>query len=236
MSDYYTIIPAQVRTDKHLLPLDKLIFGEVFALARRNGFCWAQNSFFADIYGVRPETVSRSLKKLEDAGYIEIRFEGKGNSGRSIIPFDLKINTLDPQIKGIDVEGKPPLTCTSKTLDLQVKQNINSNKQAEHDWAFAQFWEVYPKKRDKARARKAFDKLKPDQALLDQILAALAWQTKTTDWIKDGGQYIPLASSYLTARRWEDEPPVNATAAKPSVPKLKTVLDETGKEVCVYDS
>lgn len=236
MSNYYTVIPAQVRTDKRLLPLDKLIYGEVFVLAKQTGFCWAQNSFFAAIYEVRPETVSRSLKKLESAGYIKIEFEGRGNSGRKILPLDMEINTLDLQIKGSDAEVKPPLTCTSNTLDPQIKQNIKRKKQGEYKCAFAQFWEAYPKKRDKARARKAFDKLAPDQTLLDQILSALAWQTKSQDWTKANGQYIPLASTYLNGRRWEDEPSANTTAARPSVPKLKTVVDEKGNEVCVYEN
>ncbi len=236
MSNYYTVIPAQVRTDKRLLPLDKLIYGEVFVLAKQTGFCWAQNSFFAAIYEVRPETVSRSLKKLESAGYIKIEFEGRGNSGRKILPLDMEINTLDLQIKGSDTEVKPPLTCTSNTLDPQIKQNIKRKKQGEYKCAFAQFWEAYPKKRDKARARKAFDKLAPDQTLLDQILSALAWQTKSQDWTKANGQYIPLASTYLNGRRWEDEPSANTTAARPSVPKLKTVVDEKGNEVCVYEN
>ena len=127
MSDYFIVIPAQVRTDKNLLPLDKLIYGEVAALASKNGTCWAQNSYFANIYNVRSETVSRSLKKLEHYGYITLDFEGRGNSGRKIIPLALEIKTLDVEVKGLDAEVKPPLTCKSKTLDLQVKQNKLKN-------------------------------------------------------------------------------------------------------------
>ena len=30
-------------------------------------------------------------------------------------------------------------------------------------------------------------------------------EKKTEDWMKDGGQYIPHAATWLNGRRWEDE-------------------------------
>lgn len=42
------------------------------------------------------------------------------------------------------------------------------------------------------------------------MLSALQWQAATTGWTKEGGQYIPLPSTWLNARRWEDERPGSA--------------------------
>lgn len=70
---------------------------------------------------------------------------------------------------------------------------------------FEDFWEMYPRKEAKKDALKAFQKLKPDSALIEKMLAALDQQKKSEAWKKDGGQYIPLPASWIRGERWEDE-------------------------------
>lgn len=82
------------------------------------------------------------------------------------------------------------------------------------DSLFAVFWEAYPRKEAKATAVKAFAKLKPDAALVEKMTAALTWQRNSDQWKKDGGQFIPLAASWLNARRWEDERKKNENERK----------------------
>ena len=50
---------------------------------------------------------------------------------------------------------------------------------------------------------------------------ALAAWTVSTDWTKDGGQFIPHASTWLNGKRWEDELPQPA-AAKPAAPRRQS--------------
>lgn len=70
---------------------------------------------------------------------------------------------------------------------------------------FANFWHVYPRHTGKANAVKAWAKLKPNEELQAQILASVAVQAKSRDWLKDGGQFIPHPATWLNGRRWEDE-------------------------------
>ena len=70
---------------------------------------------------------------------------------------------------------------------------------------FAEFWSVYPKKKAKQDAIKAWDKIKPDEALGKTIIKAVQAQKLTQDWIKNGGAFIPYPATYLNGRRWEDE-------------------------------
>lgn len=75
---------------------------------------------------------------------------------------------------------------------------------------FADFWKAYPKHQDKQGALKAFQKLKPDQELLDQMIKSInAWK-QSEQWTKDGGQYIPMPTTWLNRRRWEDDLPQTA--------------------------
>ena len=73
------------------------------------------------------------------------------------------------------------------------------------DEAFARFWSFYPRHQDMTKARQAFDALDPDEELLDELLDALKVQMLTPQWTSDGGQFIPLAATWLQGKRWEDE-------------------------------
>ena len=71
-SNYYAVIPATVRYDKGLKPSEKLLYGEITSLANKYGYCFAQNRYFSDLYGVSIETVSRWCSHLQELGYVEI--------------------------------------------------------------------------------------------------------------------------------------------------------------------
>lgn len=89
---------------------------------------------------------------------------------------------------------------------LNKDKNKNKNKIKENNnLLFAQFWDMYPKKKDKQSAEKAFKKLNPDEALLKTMLNAIEEQKKSAEWQKDNGQYIPHPSTWLNGHRWEDE-------------------------------
>lgn len=72
--NYYAIIPANVRYDKNLSSSEKLLYGEITALATKEGYCWASNHYFAELFGVDPRTVKRWFNALNKAGYVEIEW------------------------------------------------------------------------------------------------------------------------------------------------------------------
>ena len=71
---------------------------------------------------------------------------------------------------------------------------------------FESFWSAYPRKVGKGNARKAWDRLKPPDALVDRMLAAITSQAKSSQWRKDGGRFIPHPATWLNQSRWEDDP------------------------------
>lgn len=78
--NYYAIIPASVRYDKKLKANEKLLYGEITALAAKEGRAWAKNSYFAEVYGVHKQTVSSWISNLEKRGYIRIEIIYHQNS------------------------------------------------------------------------------------------------------------------------------------------------------------
>lgn len=79
------------------------------------------------------------------------------------------------------------------------------------DDSFSRFWSAYPKKVAKAAARKAWDKLKPDEDLTATILSAIEAQKAGEQWRKNGGQFIPNPATWLNGERWNDEVRAQAT-------------------------
>ena len=68
---------------------------------------------------------------------------------------------------------------------------------------FERFWKAYPCKRDKASARREWDRLEPDRKLMMTMSAALKRQKASEQWQREIG--IPYACRWLRNRRWEDE-------------------------------
>lgn len=79
--------------------------------------------------------------------------------------------------------------------------------QGEGTDSFAHFWSLYPRKTNRDRAEKAWLKLKPDKDLIRVILEAVEKQKRSAQWTRDGGQFIPHASTWLNNGRWKDEMP-----------------------------
>lgn len=69
---YWAVLPAKVRYDKTLRPNAKLLYAEITALADAKGYCWATNSYLAELFGIAARTVSDLVKNLADRGYIEV--------------------------------------------------------------------------------------------------------------------------------------------------------------------
>ncbi len=69
--NYYAIIPATVIYDNNLKSAEKLLYGEITALANKNGYCYAKNKYFAYLYNVTAVSVSRWISHLQELGYIE---------------------------------------------------------------------------------------------------------------------------------------------------------------------
>jgi len=68
---YYAILTADVRYHKDLTPNAKLLYAEITALENMNGRCFANNKYFADLYGVSKTSVSKWISQLESFGCIK---------------------------------------------------------------------------------------------------------------------------------------------------------------------
>ena len=97
--NYYAIIPAKVRYSS-LKPNAKLLYGEITALSNKLGYCYASNNYFAELYGVSKNTVSRWLSDLKKLGFItiEIQRNEKKEIIKRIIGIDKKVVSSNDKI------------------------------------------------------------------------------------------------------------------------------------------
>lgn len=104
---YYAIIPADVRYDDRIPANAKLLYGEISALIGAAGFCYASNQYFARIYGMSVDSITRLFKKLEDNGYIKREIE-KDHSGQ-VVRRKIYLSASVPQIQPPDFFTDTPL-------------------------------------------------------------------------------------------------------------------------------
>ena len=90
-------------------------------------------------------------------------------------------------------------------LDKPKRGRRDKSAPAHSPEAFEIFWESYPRKDNRKKAIDAWDKLKPDQALCRVMYGALKRQCQSEQWAEDGGKYIPMFSTWLNQRRWENQ-------------------------------
>ena len=128
LPNYYAILPASVRYDNRLKANEKLLYSEITALSNKTGLCYATNTYFADLYEVENETISRWVSHLKELKYIDIKIVYK-NDTKEIdkriikingIPIDKNINTYIPNNQEGYCENN------QESIDKKVKDNNTS--------------------------------------------------------------------------------------------------------------
>lgn len=148
--NYYAIIPAKIRYDKELMANAKLLYGEITALCNDKGICWARNEYFADLYDVSNETISRWISQLNKKKYIKVKMFYKKDSkeiDKRIIsinqyPIDENVNTYCQENQSNTLLTKTSIPYIQKNqggIDKNIKENITSiNNKKEEERNFQQ--------------------------------------------------------------------------------------------------
>ena len=122
---YYAIIPANVRYDESLPPNAKLLYGEITALCNAEGYCWASNKYFADLYGVADRTIRRWLRSLNERGYIESKvFYKKGSKEIERRFITIAHQPMDENVLTLRTEMTSP---TDKNVLTPSDKNVLDN-------------------------------------------------------------------------------------------------------------
>lgn len=121
--NYYAIIPANVRYDKNLTPNAKLLYGEITALCNEKGYCWANNSYFSELYGVSKKTISNWISSLDERGFIKSEMIYKENS-KEIKERRLYITRME---KDFVTYGRNVLNPTEENFHTPMEEKVKDN-------------------------------------------------------------------------------------------------------------
>ena len=120
--NYYAIIPADVRYDEKLKLGEKMMYGEITALSKKNGICYASNNYFAKLYNVSPQAISKWIKNLEKNNYISISYE---RDGKAIIKRN--ISMVSTQVDRVSTEVEGGINSGLEGYQQEIKENNTSN-------------------------------------------------------------------------------------------------------------
>ena len=84
-----------------------------------------------------------------------------------------------------------------------TQKNCSKGKKNTYTEQFETFWQSYPNKKNKFNSFKAWKRLSEKDKV--DAIKALPKHKQQESWMKEGGQYVPMASTWLNGRRWEDE-------------------------------
>lgn len=119
--NYYAVIPANVRYAK-ISANAKLLYGEITALCNSTGKCWAGNMYFAALYEVTVQSVSRWITELVAAGFIISSVDKKTGNHRIIRivvnPINKNVPTYEEKSSDINNTIKKEVAKATSDVDL----------------------------------------------------------------------------------------------------------------------
>jgi DNA-binding transcriptional ArsR family regulator len=186
-------------------PLRKLVLIKLADNANDQGECWPSYQHIADQCEISRSTVKVHIRELENAGLLRREFRRKGELNQSNV-FHLALfggASENPPGAAENPGGGAAAAPRTSHLSEPVKEPKPMGTPVPLE-GFEAFWKLYPKKKSRKEAFKAWTKLKPNEELHQALTTALANQCISEDWTKDGGRYIPNAATWLNGERWHD--------------------------------
>ncbi len=115
-----------------------------------------------------------------------------------------------PKILGNSQHTQPNQTNHTQPNQQQpcpTGEGGTNGKQAGSSYSqdFLAFWAAYPRKAGKGAAWRSWLGLRPSSELAQRILEAVAAHSKSEQWQRESGRFIPHPATWLNQKRWEDE-------------------------------
>ena len=205
----------------NLGPHHAILFAGLWCIADKDGKCEDRPiRIKANVMPYYSVDVDKMLKELEEQKFI-LRYSVNGNKYLKVLnfckhqhPHHTEKDSIipDPPSRGKS-NRKTTVNNTLKNGYAPSDSLIYPNIPDSLYTMFEEFWKIYPKKKGKGYAKKAWIKIRPDESLLKKMVSKIEILKKSDQWKKDNGQFIPHPSTWLNGEGWEDE--IEVTNGKP---------------------
>ena len=204
-----------------LSPLARLLYIATWCDADREGrLLWKPRTFKlryfpgdeCDVQSLCGELIQRGLIALYGDG---LAYIPSFNRHQHINPRESKSTLPPPEFHASSTRHDASVTHREEGKGKEGKEHALQRGASSADVpdGFDAFWTVYPNRKAKQEALKAWMKLKPNEQLQESILKAVRKQSQGEGWRKEGGRFVPHPATWLNGRRWEDEGQVASAPA-----------------------
>ncbi len=213
---------------------EKILLSEMIYLSKNSDYKVAYPSLkhLENKLRLPKRTIQRCINNLVDQGYITKDRELKNGTGyiaktnyflsdktRVIIGCQ-NVTILGDETSlykvsechqlGDNMSSNRCQSVTCKKEEKRIKKDLLKNICAnatpfDPKMHFEEFWNLYPKKVNKKKAKDKFCKVCKNEEIFKQLMNGLNIQIKSKNWLKENGQYIPHPTTWLNGERWMDE-------------------------------
>ena len=203
MSHYMTALAMK---QKGLKPATKIV---LYWLADHHigttGLCIPSQKRLAELCEMTDRSVRTHLEALETLGFIQVIERKRDNGSQTSNEYKLLFDVQNFPTPVENISSPPMKNFPTHNLvnnNLGNITNTSSSNDDGVDYYFEQLWEEYPRKVNKAQAKKAFKtaskKINFYDLLPKYMSYVLTLKGKET-------QFIPHLATWLNGERWNDE-------------------------------
>jgi hypothetical protein len=202
---------ASVRTGSSTKKIILLLLAD---RANDKGECYPSIKTISEDAELSDRCVTKNIGELESSGFVRVEnrvntsnlyrlnigFGGERGSGGVVndVPTNLSSEPIN----------EPTPTPSGCSTDKSVGEGDGTPPVAPPPpEGFDEFWRVYPRKDNKAKAVKAWRKLmkEPNHPAVADITAHIEKRIKLGAWSAKKKNFIPNPEAFINGRRWEDE-------------------------------
>ena len=244
---YFAIIPAIVMYDERLSMMERLLYGTITLLTKKDGYCYASNGYLANLYKCNESTITRHIGQLKKYGYLTV--EIKDNYQRKIyvnLPKEGGMqNCIDNNISQYYESNKNNKNINNSKELFDQQELVEPDKPKSEYSEIMEAWNRLPVTNIKAikGTRLTMLKSRLKDYTIDEILSAISnirespfllgqnkkgWQI-TFDWFVKPNNFIKVyEGNYTGQRQTKSSTPWNDAQAgyEGTMQDLEGLIDE----------
>ena len=211
-------VPTAAIRDQRVTHAQLRVLAELSTYADEDGWCFPHQQTMADHLGIVRETVNRHVARLVALGYVETQAQYRNDGGRRGSRYRVVMDTGDVRLTDtgdvtVSVTGDVRASVTARTPHENTpEEHPIGTPRAPFEDEFEALWVQYPRKIDKAKARRKYVALRRAGIEHARLLSAVAFYAAAKAGSDD--RFVKHAATFLNDswEEWEHGPPSNPKA------------------------
>lgn len=217
--DSYTTIQGWMIEDLQLGGNELIVYAVIYGFCR-DGSSWYKLSqeYVAKWCNITTRGLRKILKSLEEKGLLKIKYHGKGEVSeyKTLKPDDEEVEEQSSASTGTKFRqyrnSVPPVeeqssayTSNNNIYNNNYNNTKEINKESQLESDFEELWKLYPRKRGKDKAFKAYKKAVKEGATNEEIRQGILNLIEDIRKNKTEERFIPYGSTFFNGKSWTDD-------------------------------